>query len=423
MAALLRRRRASVAVGVVLTLIAIVAVVGVAGDPFDQDFRKLRNQSSVKGGPGELYSRVGAVFGDDIDPIGVALLTRAEDAPAFRVAVLERDCRVGERRARTPLSRDEHALDAECLRRVAAGEPTGGLVTDVRSADRLLPDKQDEKLALVKHLQKLLHDPSIQLLDEEERKQVDAWAPPEDLTKLTVKDLPDALIRPFRELDGTVGRVAALFPIRQGYRGWDGRHLLQVAEVEHQVPLPDGTVVDVAGRESVFAAMLRAISHDGPRASLIALISVLALVVASFRRASRVVLVVGSLVVGVIWMLGAAALLGLRLNFLNFVAIPITFGIGVDYAVNVVARLETEPRERHSRALAESGSAVALCSMTTIIGYMSLLLANSGALRSFGQLAALGEVSCLVAALVIVPVFAPILAKRRRASGHQALGK
>jgi hypothetical protein len=45
-------------------------------------------------------------------------------------------------------------------------------------------------------------------------------------------------------------------------------------------------------------------------------------------------------------MVGAAGHLGVRINFLNFIALPITFGIGVENAVHVVARLaEGNPRD------------------------------------------------------------------------------
>jgi hypothetical protein len=127
------------------------------------------------------------------------------------------------------------------------------------------------------------------------------------------------------------------------------------------------------------------------------------------------VLVLLSLVVGVIWMGGAGAALGLRLNFLNFVVLPVTLGIGVDYAVNVFARLEKERPENYPRALAETGSAVMLCSSTTIIGYSSLLIASNGALRSFGKLADLGEIGCLLSALLLVPAIARARGDRSKA--------
>ena len=46
---------------------------------------------------------------------------------------------------------------------------------------------------------------------------------------------------------------------------------------------------------------------------------------------------------------------------------------------------------------------MALCSLTTIIGYAALLVARNQALRSFGEMAILGEVACLSAAIVGMP--------------------
>ena len=52
-----------------------------------------------------------------------------------------------------------------------------------------------------------------------------------------------------------------------------------------------------------------------------------------------------------------------------------------------------------------TGGAVGLCNLTTITGYGSLLLAQNGAFVSFGLLAVLGEISCILAAQVSVPAF------------------
>jgi len=129
------------------------------------------------------------------------------------------------------------------------------------------------------------------------------------------------------------------------------------------------------------------------------------LVLVSLRRLRPALLVLGSLLLGVSWLVGAAAWARVRLNFLNFVVLPITFGIGVDYAVNIVQRWRLEGAGSLQRVLRETGGAVALCSLTTIIGYSSLLVADNRALRGFGLLASIGEVACLAAALVALPAF------------------
>ena len=93
----------------------------------------------------------------------------------------------------------------------------------------------------------------------------------------------------------------------------------------------------------------------------------------------------------------------MRTNFLNFIALPITFGIGVDYGINIYLRYRLEGRGRVGRAVRATGGAVALCSLTTSLGYSSLLLAKNHALFLFGAVAVIGEVSCLSAALLALP--------------------
>jgi len=102
---------------------------------------------------------------------------------------------------------------------------------------------------------------------------------------------------------------------------------------------------------------------------------------------------------------GAAALAGERVNFLNFIALPLTFGIGVDYAANLYLRHRLDGPARLADTVRATGGAVALCSMTTTIGYASLLFADSQGLRSFGALAILGELTCLSVALVVLPAW------------------
>jgi uncharacterized protein len=390
-----------VAVGA-LTLLAAWSIAPRVRAPFEYDFSKLRNQQSRQHGAGDLYVRVGRIFPQDLAPVGIALLPHADDAGAFRDALLIKDCAAGLANARDPRAADPDKARALCQRRVAAGEPTGGLLSAVATAQASLPEDQEAKLAVIADLRRRLADPAFELLDPQQKEEIDAWAPPRDLGRLSIQDLPEPIARRFREVDGTLGRVALIYPVRV-WANWDGHSLIRMSDTFQDVRLPTGEPVSAAGNSSMFAAMLRSISHDGPLATEVAFAGVALLVAILFRNIRSAALVLASLLTGMLWMGGAGAALGLRLNFLNFVALPITLGIGVDYAVNIFARLGTEPAGARARALAETGSAVALCSTTTIIGYSSLFMASNGALRSFGKLADLGEVGCLLAALLFVP--------------------
>src|SRR5439155_22413821 len=109
------------------------------------------------------------------------------------------------------------------------------------------------------------------------------------------------------------------------------------------------------------------------------------------------------LVMGVLWLLAATMAAGVKINFVNFIAFPITFGIGVDYAVNVMARFLRDGSRDVGAAIRGTGGAVGLCSLTTILGYSSLLVAQNVGLFLFGLLAVLGEITCLTTAVVVLP--------------------
>ena len=125
------------------------------------------------------------------------------------------------------------------------------------------------------------------------------------------------------------------------------------------------------------------------------------------RRAFAVLVATVS---GSVLMVAICALLGFRVNFLNFVALPIALGLGVDYAINMAHRYGTD--HDPIATLRTSGSAVFNCSLTTIIGYGSLLVSDNLAIRGFGAASLLGELTCLSTALILVPALLALGHKR-----------
>jgi predicted RND superfamily exporter protein len=130
--------------------------------------------------------------------------------------------------------------------------------------------------------------------------------------------------------------------------------------------------------------------------------------------------VLSALLVGVLWMLALCMAMRIKINFINFIAFPITFGIGVDYAVNVMARYVGDGGRDVGSAIRGTGGAVSLCSVTTIIGYSSLLVAKNLGLYYFGFLAVLGELTCLTVAVVVLPAALLWWQRRRETNGKPA---
>jgi uncharacterized membrane protein YdfJ with MMPL/SSD domain len=271
----------------------------------------------------------------------------------------------------------------------------------VRTIHSVLPNDQDAKLQVLASIREKL-DRHHDLMSDDEWHDLQGFRPPEYLRKLNADDLPRVVREAFTEVDNTRGRMIGIdADYENGYQDWDGHDLLRLAEALKVNALGKTWVAASAG--TVFGGMIETIHRDGPPVTLTALVGVLVLVLVMFglRGALPVLL---SLTVGVIWLGGMLGLLRIKLNFMNFVALPITLGIGTEYAANIWARLRAEGLLSVRLVIGDTGSAVALCSTTTIIGYSSLLLAHNQALRSFGLAADIGEVTCLIAALIVLPI-------------------
>jgi predicted RND superfamily exporter protein len=286
------------------------------------------------------------------------------------------------------------------------------ILDDVFTMQSLVPENQIAKISILKSIVADIPPKKQAHLKGKMRRYFDDTIEASKLTPYSFTDLPEVIRRQFREIDGSEGKLVLLYP-KFGTDTKDGRVVLKFAKEVRGVELPPGAVV--AGSHLVFADMLAAISHDGPIATLLSFTVVLLLSIWLTRGGvSGSFVLMLSLLIGVIWTVALASIFNMKINFLNFIALPITFGVGLDYAINVYGRYRHSDHSHTGLKLAiqRSGSAVTVCSGTTIIGYGSLLLSKNGALFSFGMLAILGEIACLVAALIILPaMMAPNIRK------------
>src|SRR5262249_52366002 len=206
------------------------------------------------------------------------------------------------------------------------------------------------------------------------------------------------------------GRLGFLISIRPANRldEWNGHDLIRFATAVRRLELDGGETVTTSGASVIFADIVDSIEHDGPICTTLAAAGLVVRVFLRVGRNRRAVSVLVATASGSLLMVTACALLGLKVNFLDFVALPITLGLGVDYAINVAHRHDHEESPDPITTLRTSGSAVFVCSLTTIIGYGSLLVSENLAIRGFGTASLIGEIACLTTALVLVPALLAI---------------
>jgi len=380
-----RRPRTIVITAAALTVFCGVGLLHFAGAPFEYDFRKLN--SNVRGTEDSRQFSISmeSLFGRWPSPT-IVLADNIGEVEAIRASIWRND-------------QAEHVI---------------GQIITINDVLPGTPEVQARKLALLKNIRKLTHDPALEALSEKERKQITQIDVPEDLRLLTPEDVPSLARRPFTEADGTIGRAVLVYPVEKNLSVWNGRDLMRISRVLQYLPLPEyNKTLSTSGSAVVFSGMIRSILHDGPLATEASLLVVLLFSFLIMRPRSAAISATATLLVGVVWMVGIAGAAEVKITFLNFIALPITFGIGAEYGLNVAQRYRDD--RDMVRAVGSTGAAVALCSWTTIVGYGSLLAASSRALRGFGVMAILGEISCLAAALVALPAVILWREQRRKA--------
>ncbi len=286
----------------------------------------------------------------------------------------------------------------------------------VHSIFDFVPDDQEAKLPILLALaDRLRHAKARGFITAADWEQIATYLPPDDLKPFGLGDLPDDVARPFTEKDGTRGTVILIEP-RADENTDDLHYLIRYADSFRETRLPDGKILYGSGRAVIFADILGSIVRVVPRSIGLSLVMTLVAVTLTFRRGSHSASVLATLLVG---LAGVATFMyfdDVRINMLNFAALPVTFGIGVDYSVNVMQRYHADGSQDILHALRTTGGAVVLCSLTTMLGYLALVGSHNQGIRSLGEVAVIGEISCLTAAVLVLPAGWYLLERRRRKS-------
>ena len=151
--------------------------------------------------------------------------------------------------------------------------------------------------------------------------------------------------------------------------------------------------------------------------SLIALFGVIALLGLAFRRLRALVLVVIPLACALAWTLGLAHLLVGELNLISAFIFAILIGLGVDFGVHALSRVD-EAREASESlghalvtGLGSLGRAMRVAAMTTIATFLSLVFFDFRGFSHFGAIAAAGIALSLVAVYALLPALSLTLDK------------
>lgn len=189
----------------------------------------------------------------------------------------------------------------------------------------------------------------------------------------TLADLPEGVATRF------VGRSGKfLMHVYSKANIWDvgpmGQFVQQVRSVD-----PDAT----GNPLQVYEASLH-MKRSFEQAALYALLAIIPLVFLSFRRLSHTLLAALPMGIGLLEMLGVMGLLNIPLNPANMIVLPLMIGLGMDTGINLVYEMRSQ-RGQYRGAGNAVIVAVVVNTLTTMVGFGALMIANHQGLQSLGR--------------------------------------
>lgn len=203
-------------------------------------------------------------------------------------------------------------------------------------------------------------------------------------------DLPESLVTRFVGADGR-----HLLKIYAKGDIWDMQAMGQfVADVREVDPSATGNPLQTYEAS-------RQMKSSYEQAAWYALAAILIVLYLDLRSLRQTLLAMLPLGLGMLQLFGILGLLDIPLNPANMIVLPLILGIGIDDGVHVIHDFRRQRGRYHMSP--STASAVLISSLTTMVGFGSLMIVSHRGLQSLGRVLTIGVGCCLFASLVMLP--------------------
>jgi len=276
----------------------------------------------------------------------------------------------------------------------------GSGVDFLLSTADLIPNNQAEKQLVLTKILKTI------------KKVKDSWLEGDELTKLNdlkvvlkttpfaYADLPIEIKQLFgRQQTSTLHQGAImLFP---SISLSDGSRVVELAKELREVKQQSGERVAIAGESMILADILTLIFNEAPKVLFLSTFLIFTILWLFLRKIRYAIIALIPAISTIVLTLGIMGLLGIELNYINMIMIPILLGIGVDSGVHMVNR--AIDGNQLEDIINETGMAIFGSIATSGLGFGALLLTNHPGLNSLAYIALLGLSINLIVSIFVLP--------------------
>lgn len=198
-------------------------------------------------------------------------------------------------------------------------------------------------------------------------------------------------------------------------------HILRelYAHIE-STPLPDGVRAKVWGNDLQFIELERNLNQSMGLTTLLGFTIIFLLVLVFYRSWMVAVFSIIPILVSLVWTIATMGYIRLPFTVLTSGFIPLVMGLGIDYAIHITHSTRVLLREGHSlentilETMDDIGESIFASTLTTVIGFLSLLLASLLITQRLGLTLALSVFFIFIGTIVMLPPILIIQEKRRQ---------
>ena len=316
--------------------------------------------------------------------------------------------RIGSNPAYIVADTQEEALKiAAAIRERLATDTTITTVKDVITLQERFPLDESSVTYRLERISEVREKLQNTFIKESDSEDIDRLRRASSTTQqIDIENVPDYLKDLFTDREGHVGTFVIIYP---SVSLSDGRVSMQFARDIGTIVTEDGNVYHAGSTSLVAADMMRLMLEESPYMVIAVIILVIFVVLSYFRSMKWAALAMIPLMVGLMWMLFFMELFGLKLNFFNIVVLPAMLGIGNDDGIHIVHRYQELGKGSIMKVIRTTGEQCTIGSITSLIGFIGLLLSFHPGLRSIGIVAFIGLITTLFASIILLPALIQFL--------------
>ena len=172
--------------------------------------------------------------------------------------------------------------------------------------------------------------------------------------------------------------------------------------------------LEITGLTFVSSAIKRLLISGMAWAVILVALTVFLLLIVHFWSVRKAAVAVIPVLCSIVWTLGTMQLLGINLTFLNIIVIPLLLGLGIDDGVHILERYYEGGRHDLESAVEQSGRAIVVTSLTTMLAFGTMSLASFPGVREIGIVAVFGVGFALIASILFVPALLQLAGEHLR---------